>query len=78
MYLFDFETKRNIARFKGHKDDVNAVSYLDQADPNILVSGSDDALIMVWDRRLGGSGANRKPQGLLLGGCGAGCCGLGG
>jgi WD repeat-containing protein 23 len=76
VYLFDFETKRNIARFKGHSDDVNAVSYLDPMDPNILVSGSDDALIMVWDRRMGGNAATRKPQGLLLGGLGGMCrCG---
>ncbi|PNH08963.1 LEC14B protein [Tetrabaena socialis] len=62
-------------------DDVNAVTYAD-ASPNIIISGSDDTLIKVWDRRTmpapqpeasssGGAGGTspRKPRpvGVLVG-----------
>lgn len=33
-------------RVKAHQDDVNAVTFADDS-PNVIVSGSDDALIKV-------------------------------
>ncbi|KAG2423726.1 hypothetical protein HXX76_015115 [Chlamydomonas incerta] len=50
VVVLDVETKRVVARAEGHQDDVNAVTYAD-GSPNVIVSGSDDTYIKVWDRR---------------------------
>ncbi|EFJ51643.1 hypothetical protein VOLCADRAFT_103278 [Volvox carteri f. nagariensis] len=50
VVVMDVETKRVVAAASGHTDDVNAVTYAD-ASPNIIISGSDDTFIKVWDRR---------------------------
>ncbi|GLC38560.1 hypothetical protein PLESTF_001547000 [Pleodorina starrii] len=50
VVVMDVETKRVVASAAGHEDDVNAVAYAD-ASPNIILSGSDDSTIKVWDRR---------------------------
>ncbi|GAO52552.1 hypothetical protein G7K_6626-t1 [Saitoella complicata NRRL Y-17804] len=65
LHVFDIEANRVVLSLPGHSDDVNAVSFAD-ASSNILVSGSDDCLLKVWDRRsLGISGT--KESGILLG-----------
>ncbi|KAG2491232.1 hypothetical protein HYH03_010440 [Edaphochlamys debaryana] len=75
VVVLDVETKRVVARAEGHEDDVNAVTYADSS-PNVIVSGSDDSLVKVWDRRLmpgagpDAAGAYRtrpKPVGVLVG-----------
>ncbi|GBF87871.1 hypothetical protein Rsub_00583 [Raphidocelis subcapitata] len=66
VYIYDFESKRVTSRLLGHGDDVNAVCYLDDSSPHMIVSGSDDTHIKVWDRRLAGVTC-RRPVGVLLG-----------
>lgn len=51
-------------RVEGHHDDVNGVAFADSASSNVLISGSDDSFVKVWDRR---SMAGRKPAGVLPG-----------
>ena len=43
---------------------VNAVCFADETSTNILVSGSDDGYVKVWDRR---SLASTTPSGILVG-----------
>lgn len=51
-------------RVEAHDDDINAVCFADSASSNVLVSGSDDFSIKVWDRR---SMRGRTPSGVLVG-----------
>ncbi|KAL9600624.1 MAG: hypothetical protein Q9219_003057 [cf. Caloplaca sp. 3 TL-2023] len=51
VYVYDIEAQKSILSINGHRDDVNAVCFGDNSSPHILYSGSDDALIKVWDRR---------------------------
>lgn len=126
VYVYDFESRRCLAKLGGHRDDVNAVSYVRRgmlrrsirccctcqrgsalrrscaclhtgcparhlslpclpasacaappcpacarrrqqlspdSDPHIVVCGSDDRAVRIWDLRL----PRRQPQGVLLG-----------
>jgi len=47
-----------------HLTPVNAVSFADESSTNILVSGSDDGYVKVWDRR---SLSSSTPSGILAG-----------
>lgn len=38
-------------QIEGHVDDCNAVAFADSSS-QLLYSGGDDALCMVWDRRI--------------------------
>ncbi|KAF8062665.1 LEC14B protein [Scenedesmus sp. PABB004] len=69
VYVYDVESKACLARLTGHGDDVNAVAYLGGGSPHLLVSGSDDEMVRLWDVRVrSASGRNvRKPQGVLVG-----------
>lgn len=51
-------------RVEGHHDDVNGVAFADSASSNVLISGSDDSYVKVWDRR---SLSGGKPAGVLPG-----------
>jgi len=62
--VFDLEERRTTTSVQGHTDDVNAVAFLDDS-ANVFVSGSDDELIKVWDRRT--LGARKKAAGVLVG-----------
>ncbi|GIL72283.1 hypothetical protein Vretifemale_2659, partial [Volvox reticuliferus] len=70
--VMDVETKRVVASARGHQDDVNAVTYADST-PNIIISGSDDTYIKVWDRRTMSvertdcPARRRRPVGVLVG-----------
>lgn len=43
---------------------VNAVCFADESSTNILVSGSDDGYVKIWDRR---SLSSSTPSGVLVG-----------
>jgi WD repeat-containing protein 23 len=43
---------------------VNAVCFADESSTNILISGSDDGYVKIWDRR---SLAGGTPSGVLVG-----------
>jgi len=50
LYVYDREINKQTSRIQAHKDDINAVSFLDDST-HLLASGGDDGLVMVWDRR---------------------------
>jgi DDB1- and CUL4-associated factor 11 len=67
VVLYDMETKTPVCHVEGHDDDVNAIAFVDgPLHSNVFVSGSDDALIKLWDRRVL-SESNPKPQGVFPG-----------
>ena len=52
MILYDIERRVNVFKAAAHTNDINSVAFLDEGGAgNIFASGSDDALIKVWDRR---------------------------
>ncbi|KAJ3014183.1 UNVERIFIED_CONTAM: DDB1- and CUL4-associated factor 11 [Siphonaria sp. JEL0065] len=64
IFVYDVEYNRVVHRVQAHNDDVNAVTFADQSS-NLLLSGSDDGLIKVWDRR--SSLHSNTPAGILPG-----------
>ena len=56
IVVYDLQSGRVSETLRAHDDDINAVCFADTSTrSNILISGSDDATIKVWDRRLMGS-----------------------
>jgi len=45
-----WQVKKELKKVPAHSDDINAVAFADQSN-QIILSGSDDTLIKVWDRR---------------------------
>ncbi|CEG38776.1 WD40 repeat-containing protein [Plasmopara halstedii] len=67
VVLMDMETSVPLCHVVGHHDDVNAVAFVDgPLHTNLFVSGSDDSVIKLWDRRVL-SESNPKPQGVFPG-----------
>ncbi|CAH0475071.1 unnamed protein product [Peronospora belbahrii] len=67
VILMDMETQVPMCHAVGHHDDVNAIAFVDGSlHTNIFVSGSDDSLIKLWDRRVL-SESSPKPQGVFPG-----------
>ncbi|WVQ72216.1 hypothetical protein IAR50_001763 [Cryptococcus sp. DSM 104548] len=64
IMVYDIEARKRTLCVQGHNDDVNAVCFADQSSTNILVSGSDDGFVKVWDRR---SLSSNIPSGVLPG-----------
>ncbi|KAK8844784.1 hypothetical protein IAR55_006634 [Kwoniella newhampshirensis] len=64
IMVYDIEAERRSLSVSGHADDVNAVCFADESSTNILVSGSDDGYVKVWDRR---SLSSSTPSGILVG-----------
>ncbi|KAI9905210.1 hypothetical protein PsorP6_014212 [Peronosclerospora sorghi] len=65
--LMNIETRVPMCHVMGHQDDVNAIAFVDgQLHTNVFVSGSDDCMIKLWDRRVL-SELNPKPQGVFPG-----------
>ncbi|KAN0060237.1 hypothetical protein ACQY0O_007566 [Thecaphora frezii] len=64
IYVYDIEARRRVLRVEGHSDDVNGVAFADSASSNVLISGSDDTYVKVWDRR---SLSGGKPAGVFTG-----------
>lgn len=49
--FLDFFELTNSSKIEAHDDDVNTVTYVDDS-PNIVISGSDDSLLKMWDKRV--------------------------
>ncbi|KAI9633253.1 WD40-repeat-containing domain protein [Dioszegia hungarica] len=64
IMVYDIEAERRSLSIVGHADDVNAVCFADESSTNILVSGSDDGYVKIWDRR---SLSGGTPSGVLVG-----------
>ncbi|GFZ44523.1 hypothetical protein JCM24511_02246 [Saitozyma sp. JCM 24511] len=64
IMVYDIDAQRRSLSISGHADDVNAVCFADESSTNILVSGSDDGYVKVWDRR---SLSSSTPSGILVG-----------
>ncbi|KAK4693474.1 DDB1- and CUL4-associated factor 11, partial [Phenoliferia sp. Uapishka_3] len=64
IFVYDLETNRTVLRVRAHEGDVNAVAFADTASGNLLLSGSDDAMVKVWDRR---SLSGERASGTLVG-----------
>ena len=62
----DMDRRVPVAASALHEDDVNAVSFVGP-DPNVLVSGSDDTLLRVFDRRTVDGSGRRGPVAVLPG-----------
>ena len=66
---FDVPANRVVLDVQAHDDDVNSVAYLDDSE-NVVLSGSDDAAIKLWDKRLLGTSGSpgegeAKPAGVF-------------
>lgn len=64
LFVYDIESKRTVLRLNAHTEDLNCVSFASTLDSNLLLSGSDDGLIKVWDRR---SLSGGRASGVLVG-----------
>ncbi|WVF66532.1 hypothetical protein IAT40_001272 [Kwoniella sp. CBS 6097] len=64
IMVYDVDAQRRTLSVTGHNDDVNAVCFADESSTNILVSGSDDGYVKIWDRR---SLSSSTPSGVLVG-----------
>lgn len=64
VFVYDVERKTKLNQIEAHADDVNAVCFLDNSC-QVIVSGSDDNLCKLWDRRV--SSDDSKPIGALKG-----------
>lgn len=67
VVFFDVERRLPVAATQVHQDDVNAMCYAGGCDPNIVVSGSDDTLLRVFDRRMVDGTGSAGPVGGLPG-----------
>ncbi|GLD96340.1 hypothetical protein PINS_up005023 [Pythium insidiosum] len=67
VVLYDMQTRTTLCHAQGHQDDVNAVAFVDgPLHSNVFVSGSDDCMIKLWDRRVL-SESDPQPQGVFPG-----------
>ncbi|KAG9124027.1 hypothetical protein FRC07_013145 [Ceratobasidium sp. 392] len=64
IFVWDLNAHRRTVSILAHQDDVNSCCWADTASGNVLVSGSDDAMVKVWDRR---SLSSNRPSGVLPG-----------
>ncbi|KAK0428648.1 hypothetical protein QR680_010930 [Steinernema hermaphroditum] len=51
IFIFKRELNKTVLRLNGHDDDVNAVAFADSFS-HLILSGGDDGLCKVWDRRI--------------------------
>lgn len=64
IFVWDLNTHRQTINILAHRDDVNSCCWADTASGNVLISGSDDSMVKVWDRR---SLSSNRPSGVLPG-----------
>ncbi|CAE6366217.1 LEC14B protein [Rhizoctonia solani AG-1 IB] len=64
IFVWDLAAHKRVVSVPAHKHDVNSCCWADTASGNVLISGSDDTMIKVWDRR---SLSSNRPSGVLPG-----------
>ncbi|KAH7105777.1 WD40 repeat-like protein [Auriculariales sp. MPI-PUGE-AT-0066] len=65
IFVYDLIGDRQTVQIPAHGDDINSCCWADTQSGNVLISGSDDTYIKVWDRR--SLGTTAKPSGVLIG-----------
>lgn len=65
LRVYDLTAERRTIVIEAHENDVNSCCWADTSSGNILISGSDDSFVKVWDRR--SLGSTKKPSGVLAG-----------
>lgn len=65
LKLFDVKYQYVQKSIQAHKRDINSVAFVDKRDSNLMITGSDDATLKIWDTRA--LGVNDKPVGYFLG-----------
>ncbi|KAF2075437.1 hypothetical protein CYY_003266 [Polysphondylium violaceum] len=65
IFIYDLIDRRNAIQIRGHRDDINSVTFIDKGG-NLFATGSDDSLIKIWDKRILDDSFNR-PIGVLTG-----------
>lgn len=65
LYVYDLNRRELILKLEAHENDINTVCYGEVNNNNLILTGSDDCLCKVWDRRQ--LGINKKPVGVLIG-----------
>jgi len=67
LYIYDLNRRELTLKIAAHNDDINSVSYAEADNNNTIISGSDDCLCKIWDRRLLGNGTQQKAVGIFVG-----------
>ncbi|CAF2372089.1 unnamed protein product [Rotaria sp. Silwood2] len=65
VYIFDLQKQKRTLRVLAHQNDVNTVGFIDNSN-SLVVSGSDDGLVLIWDRRALNE-SQPKPVGIFAG-----------
>jgi len=47
-----------------HTDEINSVCFVNRQHSNVILTGSDDSLVKIWDRRALNS---NRPAGVFVG-----------
>lgn len=70
VVVFDVQLGKIVSCIVAHDCDVNAVCFMQQGDDNLILSGSDDCLVNMWDRRELHNhrrGEKHQPCGIFIG-----------
>lgn len=65
LLCYDLVSNQMISRLKTtHTDDINSVCFVNRQHSNVILTGSDDSLVKIWDRRALNS---NRPAGVFVG-----------
>lgn len=68
LYIYDLNRRERVVRMQAHDNDINSVAYGEYDNTNTIISGGDDCLCKVWDRRLmSNSLTGNTPVGIMVG-----------
>ncbi|PRP82618.1 hypothetical protein PROFUN_04923 [Planoprotostelium fungivorum] len=65
MYIYNLERREVEHKVLAHSNDINTVTYMEETNGNIIITGSDDQKCKVWDRRQ--LSENATPQAVMRG-----------